>query len=81
MLGLESFFTPKSVAVIGASRTPGKLGYTILENLKLSFRGPIYPINPNAAEILGLKSYPSVTSIKEPIDLAIIVIPAELGKK
>lgn len=81
MLGLESFFTPKSVAVIGASRTPGKLGYTILENLKLSFRGPIYPINPNAAEILGLKSYPSVTSIKEPIDLAIIVIPAELVEK
>ena len=79
-MNLDKFFIPKSVAVIGASRTQGKLGYTILENLKLSFNGKLYPINPNAGEILGLMSYPSVLDIKEPIELAIIVVPAETVK-
>lgn len=78
---LDEFFNPKSIAVIGASRTAGKLGYTILENIKLSFKGKIYPINPNTAEILGLTSYPSVLDIKDPIDHAIIVVPAEIVKK
>jgi acetyl coenzyme A synthetase (ADP forming)-like protein len=80
-MNLDKFFNPKSVAVIGASRTTGKLGYTILENLKLSFNGKIYPINPNAGEILGLITYPSVLEIKEPIELAIIVVPAEIVNK
>jgi len=79
-MNLDKFFNPKSVAVIGSSRTAGKLGYTILENLKISFNGKIYPINPNAGEILGLISYPSVLDVKEPIDLAIIVVPAEIVK-
>lgn len=77
---LDKFFNPKSVAVIGASRTPGKLGYTILENLKISFNGKLYPINPNAGEILGLIAYPSVLNVKDQIDLAIIVVPAEIVK-
>ncbi|MEM5782721.1 MAG: CoA-binding protein, partial [Candidatus Aenigmatarchaeota archaeon] len=77
---LDKFFNPKSVAVIGASRNPGKLGYTILENLKMSFNGKLYPINPNAGEILGLIAYPSVLNVKDPIDLAIIVVPAEIVK-
>jgi acetyl coenzyme A synthetase (ADP forming)-like protein len=80
-MALDEFFNPKSIAVIGASRTPGKLGYTILENIKISFNGKIYPINPNAGEILGLITYPSVLDVKEPIDHAIIVIPAEIVKK
>jgi len=80
-MSLEEFFNPKSVAVIGASRTPEKLGYTILENLKISFKGKIYPINPNTAELLGLSAYPSVLDVKEPIDLAIIAVPAEIVKK
>jgi acetyl coenzyme A synthetase (ADP forming)-like protein len=81
MQNLGSFFDPESVAVIGASRTPGKLGYAILENLKLSFKGKIFPINPNATEILGLTAYPSVTNVKEPIEQAIIVIPSEMVEK
>ena len=80
-MSLEGFFNPKSIAIIGASRTPEKLGYIILENLKFSFKGKIYPINPNATEILGLSAYPSVLEIEEPIDLAIIVVPAEIVKK
>jgi acetyl coenzyme A synthetase (ADP forming)-like protein len=80
MSSLDKFFIPKSVAVVGASRTPGKLGYTILENLKYSFKGIIYPINPNAEKILDITCYPSLLSIEEPVDQAIIVVPAEMVK-
>ncbi len=78
MLFFDKFFNPTSIAVVGASRTPGKLGYTILENLKSSFNGDIYPINPNAVEILGFNAYPSVLDVEEPIDHAVIVVPAEI---
>ncbi|NOZ82066.1 MAG: CoA-binding protein [Candidatus Micrarchaeota archaeon] len=74
---IEKFFNPESVAVIGASRRPGKVGHAILESLKKSFPGKIYPVNPEAVEILGLKAYPSVLDIKEKIDLAVICVPAE----
>lgn len=77
---LDKFFEPESVAVIGASRSPEKIGHTILENVKISFQGKIYPINPNAGEILGLEAFPSVLDVEEPIDLAVIAIPAEKVK-
>ncbi len=73
---LEAFFTPRSIAVIGAARTPGKLGYGVLTNiLDYGYRGRVYPINPQADEILGLKAYPSVLDVPDPIEMAIIVIP------
>ncbi|MEE9599101.1 MAG: acetate--CoA ligase family protein [Anaerolineales bacterium] len=75
---LEEFFTPKSVAVIGASTSPEKLGYAVLENLVNGGYvkvGKIYPINPKADEILGQKAYPSVLDVPDDIDLAVIVIP------
>ena len=75
---LEDFFEPASVAVIGASTNPDKLGHAVLRNLVeggYSKRGKIYPINPKADEILGLKAYPSVLDVTDPIDLAVIVIP------
>ena len=76
---LDAFFNPKSIAVIGASRTPGKIGYEILHNLKLSgFRGEILPINPNSKSILGLKTYESLAAASRHIDLAVIAIPAAL---
>ncbi len=75
---LDVFFAPTSVAVIGVSRTPGKIGYTILENLKATFQGKIYPVNPNTNEILGLACFPSVLEIAEPIDLAIIIVPTAI---
>jgi len=77
---LDAFFEPESIAVIGASRSEEKLGYSILENLKVTFPGKIYPINPNAVEISGLTAFPSVLEVEEPIDLAVIVIPADLVK-
>ncbi|OQY26531.1 MAG: hypothetical protein B6I38_11205 [Anaerolineaceae bacterium 4572_5.1] len=89
---LDAFFDPKSVAVIGASADPGKLGYAVLENLVkggYAQKGEIYPINRKADEILGYKAYASVNDVPHDIDLAVIVIPylyvpavlRECGKK
>ncbi len=78
---LDPFFTPRSVAVVGASSRPGKLGYSVLENLVrggYAEKGRVYPINPKASEILGLPAYPSVLRVPDPIDLAVIVIPYPL---
>lgn len=72
------FFNPQAVAVIGASRTPGKLGYSVLQNIiQHGYKGVVYPINPKADQILGLKCYPSVVAVPGPIDLAVFVIPSE----
>lgn len=74
--GLDAFFCPASVAVVGASRDPAKLGYGILSNiLESGFAGDVYPINPKADEILDLRAYPSVTDVPGELDLAIVVIP------
>jgi acetyl coenzyme A synthetase (ADP forming)-like protein len=73
---LESFFNPQSVAVVGASRDPEKLGYAVLSNLKDGgYSGKLYPVNPKTDEILDLTAYPSVLDIPDPVDLAVIVIP------
>lgn len=64
--------------MIGASKTPGKAGYEILKNMLANeYRGKIFPINPYAREIIGLKSFPSVKDIKEKVDLAVFIVPAE----
>ena len=79
---LKPFFEPESVAVVGASRTPGKGGHNIIENLlRLGYRGKIYPVNPRAKEILGLAAYSSLKDIPEPPELAIIVLPPSLVLK
>jgi len=76
---LESIFRPQSVAVIGASTAPGKLGHDILANLKNGgFPGPLYPINPKADEILSLRVYKSIAETPKPADLAVVVIPAKI---
>ena len=76
---LETFFHPASVAVVGASRDPRKLGYAVLSNLREGrFPGALYPVNPKAEEILGLPAYASVLDVPEPVDLAVIVIPYQL---
>jgi len=74
---LEVFSCPKAVAVIGASRDKEKLGYGVLSNIiEHGYPGKVYPINPKTDEILGLKCYPSVLDVPDPIDLAVIVIPS-----
>ncbi len=75
----DKYFDPRSVAVVGASRSPEKVGYQILRNIIDSgYTGKIYPINPNAKTILGLKCYPSLSVVRRSIDTAIIVTPAPL---
>jgi len=73
---LKPFFFPESVAVVGASRKPGKVGHELLRNLMRFYRGRIYPVNPKAEEVLGLKAYPSIKALPETPDLAVIVVPA-----
>jgi acetyl coenzyme A synthetase (ADP forming)-like protein len=76
---LDAVFNPKSVAIVGASRTPGKVGYVLTQNMiESGYPGVITPINPNAEEILGLRAYPSVLDVPGEIDLAVISVPAAL---
>jgi len=75
---LESLLNPQSVAVVGASTNPTKLGYLILDNIiKYGYQGQIYPINPKAKEILDHTCYPSLTKVPGPVDMAVIVVPAK----
>ena len=87
---LDAILKPKSVAVVGASATPGKIGYTVVNNLiKDGYQGKIFPINPTATDILGLKVYASITDVPEQVECAVITVPAkfvaqvveECGKK
>src|SRR5438105_1712220 len=74
---LDMSFTPTSIAVIGASETPGSVGRTLLWNLlSTPFGGTIFPVNPKRSNVLGIKSYPSIGQIPEAIDLAVIATPA-----
>ncbi|GKS67296.1 hypothetical protein YTPLAS73_08430 [Nitrosarchaeum sp.] len=78
---MESFFTPESVALVGASATPGKIGNSVLNALgKQDYKGKVYPINPKQESILGIKCYPSLDAITEKIDLVVVCIDlAECG--
>jgi len=72
---MEKFFYPKSVAVVGASATPGKVGYSVLDSIaKHEFKGEVYPINPTRSEIMGLKAYKSLEDIGKPVDLVVVVV-------
>lgn len=76
---LDAIFSPKSIAVVGASRHKGKIGYEILHNLVLNeYQGTIYPVNPRATSVHGIRAYASVLEIPEPVDLAVITVPAAL---
>ncbi len=73
---LDVFFSPKSVAVIGATENPGTVGRTVLWNLVTSpFGGPVYPVNPRRPSVLGIKAYKSISEIPDQVDLAVIVTP------
>ena len=75
---MKKFMEPESVALIGISRKSGPGSFNVMENMiKFGFSGKIFPINPNAREILGKKAYPNVRSVKERIDLAVISAPRE----
>jgi acetyltransferase len=74
---LDAIFTPQNVAVIGATERAGSVGRTILWNLISSpFGGTVFPVNPKRSSVLGIKAYPNVAAVPEPVDLAIVVTPA-----
>src|ERR1043166_7011005 len=73
---LDVFFSPKTVAVLGATENPGSVGRTLLWNLVTSpFGGTVYPVNPKRPSVLGVKAYKSISDIPEEVDLAVIVTP------
>ena len=77
MNSLDCVFSARSVAVVGASASPEKTGHIILKNIiDGGFQGSVYPVNPKADEILGLKCYPSLGAIPGTLDLAVVVVPA-----
>ncbi|MBI2580383.1 acetate--CoA ligase family protein [Candidatus Woesearchaeota archaeon] len=88
---VSQFFNPESIALIGASRDRESVGQSIMRNLTLGcvhrceycrpFLGKIFPVNPFATEILGVKCHPSITALPEPVDLAIIALPHQLVLK
>ena len=74
---LDTFFAPKSVAVVGATETQGSVGRTIVWNLiSSSFGGTIFPVNPKRPSVLGIKAYPTLSAVPEPLDLVVVVTPA-----
>ncbi len=78
-MSIETLFRPKSVAVIGASRTPGKVGHDILANLiRDGYSGDIIPINPGAETLFDLPCYPTMVAAGRKIDLAVVVVPQAL---
>jgi len=75
---LDAVFIPKTIALIGAKDNPGTVGKTIMANLLAgNFGGKIYPINPKREKVLGIKTYPHIGAVPEPVDLCIIVTPAK----
>jgi acetyltransferase len=76
-MSLEKFFNPSSVAIVGASQTPGKVGYEILVNMiKAGYPGKLFPVNNKAKVMEGLPCYPDLSSIGQTPDLVVIVVPA-----
>jgi acetyltransferase len=78
MQPLEKFFSPRSIAIIGASDTPGRVGYAVIRNMVSGgYKGKIYPVNSGRQTVNGLKAYPTLTAIGDPIDLAVVATPIE----
>jgi acetate---CoA ligase (ADP-forming) len=76
---LDAFFRPKSVAIVGASSDPKKVGHTALKNLvSMGYKGKVFPVNPREDSILGFRCYPSMPDIPEPVDLCVLLVSADL---
>ncbi len=74
---IARLMSPRSIAVIGASRHRGSIGYELFRNLlTFGFEGPVYPVNPSASSVAGVRAYPSLLDVPDAVDLAVIVVPA-----
>jgi acetyl coenzyme A synthetase (ADP forming)-like protein len=77
---LDAIFSPRSVAVVGASTTPGKVGHDIFANiLKGGYQGTLYPVNPSARSVASVRAYPTITDIPDDLDLAMLILPPPLA--
>jgi len=77
---LEAIFSPKSIAVLGASTTKGKVGHDIFANiLQGNYQGTLYPVNPKTKSVLSVRSYPTITEIPDQVDLAMIILPPKVA--
>ncbi len=75
---LQKIWAPESVAVVGASARPDSVGHAVFASILLGgFIGVVYPVNPKVRSILGVRAYPSVKEIPDPVDLAVIIVPAD----
>ncbi|HQP93653.1 MAG TPA: CoA-binding protein, partial [Thermoanaerobaculia bacterium] len=75
---LDPILSPRTVAIVGASRRRDTLGWVLIHNLvRAGFEGTLYPVNPKASSIHSLRCYPSLAAIPEPIDLAVILVPRD----
>jgi acetyltransferase len=82
MIDLDAIFSPKSVAVVGASTTAGKVGHDIFVNiLKAGYKGTLYPVNPKANAVASVRAYPAIADLPEAPDLAMIILPPVLALK
>ena len=76
-ISISALLAPKAIAVVGAGRTPGTVGHEVLRHLRDGgFTGQLYVVNPSADEVLGIASYPSVSSVPAQVDIAVLAIPA-----
>jgi acetyltransferase len=76
---LDAIFTPRTIAVIGATENQGSVGRTVLWNLVTSpFGGTVFPVNPKRSNVLGIKAYPDIKAVPEKVDLAVVVTPAPI---
>ncbi|HUV78120.1 MAG TPA: acetate--CoA ligase family protein [Desulfobacterales bacterium] len=76
---IECIISPKSIAVVGATNRPGSVGLATFKNLlQAGYQGILYPVNPKSKSIQGVKAYPSLTDVPDNVDLAVIVVPAEI---
>ena len=76
---IDNFFYPQTVAIIGASADPKKAGNALVKNyIDYGFKGEIFPINPKADNILGLKAYPSLKDVPKDVDLVVFAVPAKV---
>ncbi|MDW8011051.1 MAG: CoA-binding protein [Sulfolobales archaeon] len=76
MSNLKDLFNPRGIAVVGASRDPTKIGHIILKNIvEYGYRGSIYPVNPSVSDVMGLKSYPAVSTVSGKVDVVVVSVP------
>ena len=77
MASIARLLAPRSIAVIGASRHPGTIGYELFRNLlSFGFEGPVYPVNPSTNSVAGVRAYPTMLDVPDSVDLAVVVVPA-----